>query len=296
MKNIKLKSAVVVFIIFLTAIFFIIAGINSLYYKLYIAAFNKKAKIGITVIKENSFWSIRNENQPMLSVFKYIVALKVFDKLEKENISVYTKLSITDKMLTKNLYSPMLKKYRHTPFEITIFDLINFMISYSDNIACDILIDYVGGIDEIQNYIINLGFKNIVISVNEKDMNSDEQKQYCNTASSKDIAKLIKYVNEGNLLSENSIKILNSFMIETTTGTDKLKAGLGNNAIIGHKTGSSSRLSNGIKIADNDAGFIILPDGKVYYIAVFIQDSELSDLENSKLISNISKIVYNHFS
>ena len=49
------------------------------------------------------------------------------------------------------------------------------------------------------------------------------------------------------------------------------------------------------KIADNDAGYVRLPNGDLYYIAIMIKDSPLSDDENSKIISDISKIVYQYF-
>lgn len=80
------------------------------------------------------------------------------------------------------------------------------------------------------------------------------------------------HVRSGNLLSTDSVKFLDKIMKQTSTGSDKLKAGITNNLALYHKTGSSSRLSNGIKIADNDAGYVILPDGKTYYIAVLIEN------------------------
>lgn len=84
-------------------------------------------------------------------------------------------------------------------------------------------------------------------------------------------------------------------MINAKTGKNKLKAGLPDGIIIGHKTGSSSRTPEGLKIADNDVGYIILPDKTIYYIAVMIKDSKMSDGENAKVISEISKIVYEYF-
>ena len=48
-------------------------------------------------------------------------------------------------------------------------------------------------------------------------------------------------------------KFLDEIMISTITGKDKLKAGLPQDIILGDKTGSSSRRSNGLKISDGDA-------------------------------------------
>lgn len=46
---------------------------------------------------------------------------------------------------------------------------------------------------------------------------------------------------------------------------------------------------------DNDAEFVIMPDKKVYYIAVLVTNSKMSDEENAKIINDISKTVYEYF-
>ena len=84
-------------------------------------------------------------------------------------------------------------------------------------------------------------------------------------------------------------------MADANTGKDKLKAGLPNDVLLGHKTGSSDRNEYGIKVADNDMGFVVLPNGQYYTIAVFVMNSQESDKTNARLIANISKIVYNYF-
>lgn len=65
--------------------------------------------------------------------------------------------------------------------------------------------------------------------------------------------------------------------METVTGKDKLKAGLPPAIVLGHKTGSSDRDESGLKAGDNDMGFVRLPDGSRYSIAVFVKDSKEDD-------------------
>ena len=131
--------------------------------------------------------------------------------------------------------------------------------------------------------------------VNEKDMNSDIYNQYLNTSTPKDIVLMMKRVKDNNILSSSSFAFLENIMLKTSTGENKIKAGLPKNTKIYHKTGSGSRTPKGLKIADNDAGYVRLPNGDLYYIAIMIKDSPLSDDENSKIISDISKIVYQYF-
>ena len=66
-------------------------------------------------------------------------------------------------------------------------------------------------------------------------------------------------------------------MIDTETGANKLKGMLPAKTVVGHKTGSSDRNADGMKTADNDAGLVILPDSRKYYIAAFVMDSYETD-------------------
>lgn len=293
--NLNMKKMYIIFLIIIVLIYIIYT--NWLNVKLNWFINDKNADVGIAIIKNKKEWIIGSRDSlPMLSVFKYFVALKVLDKLEKEKISLNKEIIISKNMVDKNLYSPMLDEYTSFPFNISIANLLVYMISTSDNNACDILIDYVGGIEEIQNFVHSIGFFDVKISETEIEMNKNIEKQYLNKAYPIDIIRAMKFVREGNILSDDSREFLDEIMVNTITGKNKLKAGLPQNIELAHKTGSSSRTSNGIKIADNDAGYIFLPDGNVYYIAVMIKDSKMSDEENAKLINDVSRMVYTYFS
>ena len=82
----------------------------------------------------------------------------------------------------------------------------------------------------------------------------------------------------------------------TTTGANKLKAGLPASTVIGHKTGSSDRTAEGIRIADNDVGYVVLPDGRRYCIAVFVTESEENDATNAAIAASASRAAYEYFS
>ncbi|MDE7237914.1 MAG: class A beta-lactamase, partial [Paramuribaculum sp.] len=64
-------------------------------------------------------------------------------------------------------------------------------------------------------------------------------------------------------------------------------------AQIGQKTGNVDKDSRGHIMAINDAGYIFLPDKAGYSIAVFVADSAYDMAETSKIIADISEIVYN---
>lgn len=68
----------------------------------------------------------------------------------------------------------------------------------------------------------------------------------------------------------------------------------GQKVTIGHKTGTGDRNDKEQQVACNDIGFVLLPDGHAYSIAVFVKDSAENNQENSKIIADISRIVYEY--
>ena len=287
------KKILTALLIILTALTVIIYK-NSLYLKISRITNGKDCKVSIALINGNKSWTYNNQKKPLLSLFKIFIAVKVLNKLENEKIDINSKIQIKSSMIDTSLYSPMVQKYNIYPYEISFSELLGYMISESDNNASDILLEYSGGTAELTQYIKDLGFENIDILVNEKEMNSNINNQYLNQATPYDVINFIKYARDQELLTFESQKFLDKIMLNTTTGNNKIKRGIPQNVTIGHKTGSSSRKNNGVKIADNDAGFVILPNGNTYYIAVMIIESALSDEENAELISGISTIVYNY--
>lgn len=288
-------------LIFLAAVCFVTGSAvytgfykNSLDYKISRLLQGKDVHAGVAVVEDGRYWAAGNIRQPLMSVFKFFIALKVFDKMRTEQTKLQTKITVQKNMVEKTLYSPMLKKYRHFPADISLAELLEYMLAQSDNNAADILLEYAGGAEEVEEYLKTIGFKEITIAVNEREMNADIEKQLLNKAYPLDVARVMQKAFDGNILPSYQKDFLKQVLLKTTTGNDKIKAGLPPQTVIGHKTGSSSRRENGVKIADNDAGFVVLPDGRKYYIVVMLSDSKMSDEKNAGLIAGISSVVYAH--
>lgn len=265
---------------------------NTMEQKLQKLISDKDCDVGIAVLHGNKQWLVTNhETYPMMSVFKIFVAAAVLDKVEKENVSLDKKILISKDMIYPT-YSPLRDKIQNYPYQATIEELLFYMIAQSDNVATDVLISYLGGINALNQFLEAVGFSQIVIKVNERQMSEDIQTQKFNVAQPYDVALFMKSILEGDILSAKQKEIWMNFMEQTQTGKDKLKAGLPRDVVIGHKTGSSDRDEKGVKIGDNDVGFVFLPNGEIYYIAVFLKNSKMNDEKNAKLISQISELVY----
>lgn len=231
----------------------------------------------------------------MLSTFKFPLAMAVLHQLDERGTPLDTALLITKADLLPDTYSPLRDSCPEGNFRLPVRRLIEYAITLSDNNACDILLRFIGGTGALQQYIRSLGIPGIAIAADEALMHRSPENVYLNHARPSSAALLIDRFLQGNLLSPAHQQFLKNTMIATSTGTDKLRGMLPSSAIVGHKTGSSDRI-HGMKIADNDIGFVLLPDGTHYSTAVFVMNSRESDTANAALIARISKLVYDHYS
>ena len=165
-------------------------------------------------------------------------------------------------------------------------------MAHSDNNTCDFLINFVGGISVVDSLIRQLGINKFAFSETEKTMHENILNCYNNWCTPSSMVLFLKKIYTEPILNNDHFLFLEQVMIETSTGTNKIKAGLPADVILGHKTGSSDRTKSGIKIGDNDAGIIYLPHNKRCYIASFIKDSKENDTANAKIIADITEKIY----
>ena len=115
----------------------------------------KKAEIGIAVIIDGKDTvTVNNDiHYPLMSVFKFHQALALADYMGKQQQSLNFELTIKKEDLKPDTYSPLRDSFPQGGFNIDIADLLNYTLQQSDNNACDILFQYQGGVDTVNQYI-----------------------------------------------------------------------------------------------------------------------------------------------
>lgn len=257
----------------------------------------KKAEIGIAVIIDGKDTvTVNNDiHYPLMSVFKFHQALALADFMGRQKQPLNTRLAISKCDLKQNTYSPLRDKYPGGGIEMSVAELLEYTLQLSDNNACDILFRYQGGTEAVDNYIHSLGITDCAITATEDEMHQDISRCYQNWSTPLAAAELLELFRKKTLFADEYKEFIYQTMVECETGKDRLVAPLQNKGItIGHKTGTGDRNARGQQIGCNDIGFVLLPDGHSYSIAVFVKDSEESDSDNSKIIAEISRIVYEY--
>jgi len=258
----------------------------------------KKATVAVSVLDfqdGTSYHLNAGNSMPMLSVFKFHIALAALDLVDKGTLQLKQEFLITKEDLKENTYSPVRKLYPDGNTYLTLEKMLYYMVAESDNNLTDYLLNLLGGPDYVHQYIKNKGVRNTYIRADEDIMHQGFKYMYLNTTTSKAATALLQKFYKGNILSKPSTDTLLNIMLTTSTGANKLKLLLPAGTQIAHKTGSSGKDETGLTVGENDMGIIVLPSGKVYAIAVFIKDSRESEEINTKMIADISGVVYQYF-
>lgn len=260
-------------------------------------ASGKRAQIGIAVIINGTDTVTVNDDAryPMMSVFKFHQALAVADYLDKRALPLSTVLHIGKEELRENTHSPLRDACPQGDTDITVGELLVYTLQYSDNNACDILFDRLAGVEATDGYIRSLGFEDFAISADENDMHADPTLCYGNWTTPLDAVRLLEIFVTRPIFGETYRTFITRTMTGCRTGGDRLaRPLLGTGAVIGHKTGTGDRNGRGETIGLNDIGFVTLPDGQRYTIAVFVRDSGHTDTETAGIIADISEAVYEY--
>lgn len=231
------------------------------------------------------------EKFPMQSVFKLHLAMLVLHQVDLGKLSLNQSVTVKRSEVLQNTWSPMMKDHQGDQFTVSVQQLVQYSVSHSDNVACDLLFELVGGPEALHTYIQSLGIKETAVVANEAQMHADDQAQYQNWTSTKAAAQILQKFEQKKQLSATSQALLWKWMVETTTGPDRLKGLLPADVVVAHKTGTSG-VRAGKTAATNDIGVIILPDGRPLLVAVFVKDSSESNKTNEAIIAQVAQAAY----
>ena len=258
----------------------------------------KDARIGIAVIINGRDTVSVNGHRdfPMLSVYKFPQAIAVADYCVRHGISSADTVAVGHEEILADTWSPMRDRYGIRDLRLPLSELLAYSLQQSDNNACDILFRLIGGPQAADSLMNTLGFDDIVMASTEEEMHGDTYLCYQNRSTPLAMARLFDRLYRQGMRSESAMhETIATMMIQCATGLNRLPAPMaGTNAMIGHKTGTGDRNSQGRIIGINDAGYVFLPDGRNgYSIAVFIADSAYDMAATEQLIAEISTIVFN---
>ena len=173
--------------------------------------------------------------------------------------------------------------YHRIGQRVRVDTLLRLMITRSSNFATNTLITLVGA-DAVTRSMRSLGAQRIQVLRGVEDGKAFE-KGLNNTTTARDLAIILRSIQEGKAASPAASHEMLSILLAQEFN-EKIPAGLPPGTRVAHKTGEITAVSH-------DAA-IIYPNGRKPYVLVVLTRGIPDGAKSSKLIADISAILYAH--
>lgn len=231
----------------------------------------------------------------MQSVFKFPIAMLVLKQIDEGKLKLDQKIFVRKGDLHKTV-SALYDKYPGGNVYITVREMLEDMVTKSDNNACDLLLKLVKGPVVVQKFINGLGISDFRMKVNENEMAGSWERQYLNWTTPSSLVALLEMTLTQKILSEKSNNLLRKWMSETYVAPKRIRFLLPIGTVVEHRSGTSGTNEKGLSPATNDIATITLPNGNHLCIAVMITDSYADDVQRDAIIAKVAKAAFEEFS
>jgi beta-lactamase class A len=227
------------------------------------------------------------------STMKVPVMMEVFRQAEAGRFSMDDSLTIQNEfrsIIDNSIFSLDINEdsgdrlYSMIGSEESIRSLVNEMITYSGNLATNLLIDTVKA-KNVQEFMILLGAKDIRVLRGVEDLKAFRAGKN-NTTTAKDLAIIFQAIYDGKYWSKESRKEMIEILLDQHL-KKKIPAKLPSEIKVAHKTGSITEI-------DHDSG-IIFPIGYPPYILVVLTKGFENHEEAQERIAEISRMIYDWY-
>ena len=214
------------------------------------------------------------------SLIKLFIMVSVFEKISAGHIDPDEAVSFSE---SERVNGAGLLQHLSAGTARTILELIDLMITESDNIATNLLIDRIG-MDSVNSRIQCLGYKDTKLCRRMMDFDAAAAGRE-NHTSVMDTAQLLDQIHRTSCID----KVADTAMIrilERQTDRCKIPLLLPQGTICQHKTGE-------LPGAEHDAGIVYSPAGP--YVLSVMSDGLPDPERGRQVVANLSRAVYDWF-
>jgi beta-lactamase class A len=257
---------------------------------------------------------------PMASTFKVAVAGRIFERIDKGEIKLDQMIPIeSDRMVE----SPVIaEEFIHPGVSLSVYNLLELMLTHSDNTATDYLTELAGGTAAVTAWVRAQGvqglrvdgdtdgiirrfyhmgpgpFPKVLAEVSKANprLGEDSLKPQAefdadprDTTSPVQMAELLTRIFSGKALGADSTRAMVAIMERDKTGLARLHGRMPAGTVVADKTGT-------IGGTVNDVGLITLPGGAgQVVVAVYIKASDASYEARERTIAEIGRSVRDYY-
>lgn len=259
---------------------------------------------------------------PMASTYKVAVAGRILSMVDAGTLSL-DKMIVADPAFMSE--GGIAEMFPRGGASFSIYSLLDLMLTRSDNSATDMLVAQAGGPAAIDAWLRTIGVQGLRVDSNtahllyramgiapkggsfranvaaakavdatlvERDLRDLPNMAFAadprDTATPRAMIDLMVALRQGKALSPASSATLSGIMARCRTGLKRIKGMLPQDTPVAHKTGSL----NG---TGNDAGIVMLPDGRTFAIAVFVMKDRMGSEARDRIAAEAARAAYDYF-
>ncbi|PGN51375.1 class A beta-lactamase [Bacillus cereus] len=240
------------------------------------------AKLGIYALDTGTNQTVTYRSDERFAYASTHKALAVGALLQKTSIEDLDQIiKYTSKDLVN--YNPITEKYVDTG--MTLKELADASIRYSDNTAQNLILKQLGGPSEFKKSLREIGDTVTNPERFEPELNEVQPGDTRDTSTPKALATSLQAYALGDILSIEKRNFLIDLMKRNTTGDNLIRAGVPGEWEVADKTGSGSYGTR------NDIAIIWPPNKKPIILVILSNHAKEDAKYNDKLIANATKIV-----
>lgn len=260
-----------------------------------------------------------DEHFVMASTFKVAVAVTLLRLVDNDHLKLSDLIDVPLETMVPGP-NPIVMNFVHPGVKLSVSNLIEPMITESDNTASDLCLKLAGGPEAVTKMLRSIGItdqridrycvellkdfyglkEKAFVSVEQaaakdptlmsrvSDRNLEYEKDLRDQTTPKAMLQLLLAIDSGKVLSQKSREFLLATMSRTRTGKGRLRGLLPTGTPVAHKTGTLGGVAN-------DVGFITLPDGRRVAIAVYTKSSATPDADRERAIAEITRSLYDFY-
>lgn len=228
------------------------------------------------------------------STMKLPVMMEVFRQVEEKKLGLREPIEVKNKFFSivdGSVYS--LNKeddtdeevYRRIGQKMTVLELVEHMITWSSNLATNLLIERVTP-EKVMKLMAELGAQDIRVLRGVEDGKAFEAGKN-NTVTAYDLMLLLRLIAENKFKNKRACEKMTDILAGQHFN-DGIPAGLPTATRVAHKTGDITK-------HNHDAG-IVYPLGGKPYVIVVLTKGIANHKTSTKLIANVSRAVYSALS
>jgi beta-lactamase class A len=260
-----------------------------------------------------------DETFAMASTYKVAIAAAVLDRVDRGELSLDQLVEVPQDMFVTGVFA-IAETFPHPGIQLSVANLIEVMITESDNTATDVCMDLAAGATAVTKYLRGLGItdfrvdrttreilmdfyglpgatpevvaeaisNNPALVMAQVDPNPDFEADPRDHATPLAMLRLLLAIDGGTAMSPESREFLLRVMSRTRSAPGRIKGLMPRGTPVAHKTGTAGGIAN-------DVGYVTLPDGRRFAIAVFTNSSKTPVADRERAIAEVSRTLYDFY-